>query len=91
MANEQLLHITGQPRLEDILSRNRLLWFGHVNRMVDGNGEYSTVKKVMFSYYPDSTRPRNSGVHKRWQDRIKDDLDRYNIRNWRRETLDRNN
>jgi hypothetical protein len=57
--------------------------------MVHDNGQPSTIKKVMFSYYPDSTRPRNAGVQKRWQDRIKSDLDHYNIRNWRRETLDR--
>ena len=34
MSNLQLLQITGQPSLEDILRRNRLRWFGHTNRMI---------------------------------------------------------
>lgn len=62
MSNEQLLQITGQPCLEDILRRNRLRWFGHVNRMVDDNGNSSLVKKAMFSNYPDSKRPANGGL-----------------------------
>jgi hypothetical protein len=33
--------------------------------------------------------PRNAGVRKRWEDKILDDLDQCHIRNWRRETLDR--
>ena len=89
MSNEQLFQITGQPRLENILRRNRLRWFGHVNRMKGENNEPSFIKKIMFSYYANSKRPGNTGTFKRWEDRIQDDLEKMNIHNWRRETLDR--
>lgn len=90
MANDRLLQLTGQPNLNDILRRNRLRWFGHANRMSNANNETSIVKKVMFSYFPDYKRPRNAGVRKRWHDKILNDLEQSQIRNWRRETLDRN-
>ncbi len=89
MSNLQLLQIIGQPNLEDILRRNRLRWFGHVNRMMNEDDKPALIKKIMFSFYGDSKRPRNVGTCKKWEDRIKDDLDNLNIRNWRRATLDR--
>ena len=89
MSNDQLLQLTGQPSLVDFMRRNRLRWFGHVNRMNNIDGVPSLVKKTMFSYYPDSKRPRHAGVRKRWQDTIIDDLEKYGIHNWRRETPDR--
>ena len=89
MSNIQLLQITGQPNLEDILRRNRLRWFGHANRMMDTDGEPSLVKKIMFSFYGDSKRPRYAGTCKKWEDKIKEDLDSVKIHNWRRATLDR--
>ncbi len=90
MSNDRLLHLTGQPYLNDILRRNRLRWFGHVNRMNNVNNEPSIVKKAMFSYFPGCKRPRNAGVRKKWQDKILNDLEQSQIRNWRKETLDRN-
>ena len=69
MSNEKLLEITGQPPIENILRRNRLRWFGHVNRMMNSNGEPSVVKKITFSYFPEEKRPRNIGIRKRWEDR----------------------
>ncbi len=89
ISNDKLLQLTGQPYLNDILRRNRLRWFGHANRMKNVHGEPSIVKKAMFSYFPHCKRPRNAGVRKRWEDKILDDLDQCHIRNWRRETLDR--
>jgi exonuclease III len=89
MPNEQLLQLTGQPHLSNIISRNRLRWFGHVNRMQTEDNESSMVKKAMFSYFPQSVKPRNVGNRKRWQDKISEDVEKFNIRNWRRETLDR--
>ena len=89
ISNLQLLQITGQPSLEDILRRNRLRWFGHVNRMIDENNEPSLIKKVMFSWYGESKRPRNAGMYKKWEDRIMEDLEKLNVRNWRRATLNR--
>jgi hypothetical protein len=79
-----------RPRLENIMRRNRLRWFGHVNRMenIGGDGP-SLVKKIMFSYFPDSKRPRNAGVRKRWEDKIMDDISKCHIRNWRRDTLNK--
>ncbi|CAM4859591.1 unnamed protein product [Rotaria socialis] len=89
MSNEQLFQITGQPSLENILRRNRLRWFGHLNRMKGENDDPSFMKKIMFSYYAESKRPCNVGTFKKWEDRIQDDLEKMNIHNWRRETLDR--
>ena len=89
MSNEQIFQITGQPSLENILRRNRLRWFDHVNRMKGENDEPSLIKKIMFSYYKDSKRPGNAGTFKKWKGRIQDDLEKMNIYNWRRETLDR--
>ena len=90
LPNEQLLQLTGQPPLMEILRRNRLRWFGHVNRMETGDGQPSMIKKAMFSYFPQAVRPRNIGARKRWEDKISDDLEAFNIRNWRRETMDKN-
>ena len=88
MSNKQLLQITGEPNFEDSLRRNRLRWFGHANRMIDEDSEPLLIKKIMFSFYGDSKRPRNVGIFKRWEDRIKEDLDILKIHNWRRATLD---
>ncbi|CAF4323424.1 unnamed protein product [Rotaria sp. Silwood2] len=76
MSNEQLVQITGEPNLENILRRNCLRWFGHVNRMNGENDEPSLIKKIMFSYYADSKRPCNAGTFENWEDRIKDDLEK---------------
>jgi hypothetical protein len=89
MTNDQLLKLTGQPSLNDILRRNRLRWFGHVNRAMTNDNEPSIVKKVMFSYYPQAKRPRNHGIRKRWEDKITEDMENLEIRNWRRQTLNR--
>jgi hypothetical protein len=35
LSNETLLDITGEPRIENTIRRNRLRWFGHVNRAVN--------------------------------------------------------
>jgi hypothetical protein len=74
MPNEQLLELTGQPHLSNIISRNRLGWFGHVNRMQSEENEPSMAKKAMFSYFPQSVKPRNVGNRKRWQDKISEDV-----------------
>ncbi|CAF3297940.1 unnamed protein product, partial [Rotaria sp. Silwood2] len=89
MPTQQLLQLTGQPHLSDILSRNRLRWFGHGNRMQTEDNEPSIVKKAMFAYFPQSVKPPNFGNRKQWQDKISEDLQKFNIRNWRRETLNR--
>ncbi|CAF2121924.1 unnamed protein product [Rotaria magnacalcarata] len=90
MANETILDLTGQPCLENIMRRNRLRWFGHVNRMENSDdAEPRSVKKTMFSYFPDSKRPRNGGVRKRWEDKIMDDIGKFHIKNWRRDILNK--
>jgi hypothetical protein len=90
VSNETLLELTGQPCLENIMRRNRLRWFGHVNRMDSaGNEGPRLVKKAMFSYFPNSKRPRNAGIRKRWEDKIKDDVEKWHISNWRRSTLNK--
>ncbi|CAF3323508.1 unnamed protein product [Rotaria sp. Silwood2] len=89
ISNETLLKITGQPPIENIIRRNRLRWFGHVNRMLNNNKEPSIVKKIMFSYFPTEKRPRNMGIRKRWEDKVQNDIEICQIKNWRRDTLDR--
>ncbi len=69
------------------MRRNRLRWFGHANRMNKEDNEPSSVRKIMFSYYPNVKRPRNSGIKKRWEDKIEDDLNKCQIYNWRRDIL----
>jgi hypothetical protein len=87
MANDTILGITGQPHIENIMRRNRLRWSGHANRMNKEDNEPSLVRKIMFSYYANVKRPRNSGIKKRWEDKIEDDLNKCQIYNWRRDTL----
>ncbi|CAF1475500.1 unnamed protein product [Didymodactylos carnosus] len=89
ISNEKLLELSGQPNLENIMRRNRLRWFGHVNRMEDVEKKPKLLKKVMFSYFPDARRPQNAGVRKRWEDKIADDIAKFGIKNWRRETMDK--
>jgi hypothetical protein len=71
------------------MRRNRLRWFGHVNRLENEDGETPLAKKMMFSFISDDKRPSNVGIRKRWESRIMDDMDRLDIRNWRRDTRDR--
>jgi hypothetical protein len=89
MSNETLLDITGQPPIGNIIRRNRLRWFGHVNRTVNSDGSPSLIKKAMFAYFHDEKRPSNIGRSKRWEDKVLKDIDELHIGNWRRITLDR--
>ena len=89
MPNQTILQLTGQPAVEDIMRRNRPTLFGYVNRMENNQGEASLSKKLMFSYFPNEKRPGNVGVRKRWEVKITNDLEKCNVKNWRRETKDR--
>jgi hypothetical protein len=89
ISNETLLDITGQPSVENIMRRNRLRWFGHVNRTTLPDGSPSLIKKTMFSYFHDEKRPSNMGRCKQWEDKILNDINELQIQNWRRLTLDR--
>jgi adenylate cyclase class IV len=89
LSNEKLLEITGQPPIENILSRNRLRWFGHANRASTTNNEPSLIKKIMFSYFHGEKRPRNIGIRKRWEEKVVHDMEVLGIKNWRRLTLEK--
>ena len=67
------------------MCRNRLRSFGHANRIESAQNGASLVKKVMYSYFPDSKRPRNVASQKRWEDKIIEDLEKFNVKNWRRQ------
>ena len=67
----------------------RLRWFGHVNRMENNQGEASLSKKVMFSYFPNEKRPGSVRIRKRWEVKITNGLEKCSMKNWRRETKDR--
>ena len=45
------------------------------------------VRKAMFTHFPQSIKPRNFGRRKQWQDKISEHVEKFNIRNWRCETL----
>jgi hypothetical protein len=89
LSNETLLDITGQSRIENIIRRNRLRWFGHVNRAANRDGRPSLTKKTMFAYFHNEKRPSNMGRSNRWEDKVLKDIDELHIRNWRKTTLDR--
>ncbi|CAF0928178.1 unnamed protein product [Didymodactylos carnosus] len=52
MPNDLVLDLTGQPSLDNIMRKNRLRWFGPVNRMENTNGEPVLPKKVLFLLFP---------------------------------------
>ena len=89
MKNDLVLQLTGQPPLENILRRNRLGWFGHVNRMNNDQNSPMLTKKTLFVSFKDEKRPPY-GVNLRWRDKIMKDINVSNIKNWRRETQDKN-
>ena len=89
VSDEKLLNTAGQPTVENVIRRNRLRWFGHVNRCVNVNGCPSVVKKTMFAYFHREKRPTNMGRTKRWEDKVLKDIEELNIRNWRKPTLNR--
>jgi hypothetical protein len=88
MKNDLVLQLTGQPSLENILKRNRLRWFGHVNRMNNDQSCPMLAKKALFASFRDIKRPPY-GIKLRWRDKIMKDINTSNIKNWRRETLDK--
>ena len=71
------------------MRHNRLRWFGHVNRTENNQGEAPLSKKVMFSYFPNEKGPGNVRIRKKWEVKITNDLEKCNVKNWRRETKDR--
>ena len=83
MKNDVVLQLTGQPPLENILRRNRLRWFGHVNRMNNDQNSSMLTKKTLFASFKDVKRPPH-GVKLRWRDKIMKDINVSNIKNWRR-------
>ena len=88
MRNDLVLQLTGQPPLENILRRNRLRWFGHVNRMNNDQNSPMLTKKTLFASFKDAKRPPH-GIKLRWKDKIMKDITISNIKNWRRESLDK--
>jgi hypothetical protein len=88
VSNQRIMQLSGQPSMENLMRRNRLRWLGHVNRMENMN-EPHMVKKVMFSYFPSEKRAANSSIRKRWEAKLTDDIDKLGIKNWRRDTKER--
>ncbi|CAF4595927.1 unnamed protein product, partial [Rotaria socialis] len=88
VANITIMQLSGQPSIENLMRRNRLRWFGHANRMENENGPH-LVKKIMFSYFPGEKRPTNTGIRKRWENKIMDDIEKFDIKNCRKDTKDK--
>jgi hypothetical protein len=57
--------------------------------MLNNNMKPSIIKKIMFSYFPNEKRPRNMGIRKIWEDKVQNDIELCQMKNWRRDTLDR--
>ena len=79
ISNETLLDITGQSSISNIMRRNRLRWFGYVNRNANPDDSTSLIKKTMFSYFHDEKRPGNIGRSKQWEDKILKDINELQI------------
>ncbi|CAF2091991.1 unnamed protein product [Rotaria magnacalcarata] len=88
MKNDLVLQLTGHPTLENILRRNRLRWFGHVNRVDNDQNCPMLTKKTLFASFKDVKRPPH-GIKLRWKDKVMKDITVVNIKNWRRETYDK--
>ncbi len=43
----------------------------------------------MFSYFPGSKRPGSVGIRKRWENKIMEDVEKFGIKNWRKDTKSR--
>jgi hypothetical protein len=89
MRNDLVLQLTGQPSLENILRRNRLRWFGHVNRMDNDQGYPLLTKKTLFASFKDAKRLPH-GIKLRWRDKIAKNFAMLDIKNCRQETQDNN-
>jgi hypothetical protein len=89
VSNLRIMELSGQPAIQNVMRRNRLRWFGHINRRENDNNQVSLIKKVMFSYVSIDKRPGNVGIRKRWETKILEDVEKFDIKNWRRETKDR--
>jgi len=86
LANEKLLDITGQPSVINSIRRNRLRWFGHVNRAVNHDGWPSLIKKAMLAYFYGKKRPSNMRINKRWENKVLKNIEELYIGNCRRMT-----
>jgi hypothetical protein len=75
LSNETLLDITGQPPVENIIRRNRLRWFEHVNQVDNRDVWSSLTKKAVFAYFYGKKQPNNMETSKRWEDNILKDIE----------------
>jgi hypothetical protein len=87
--NLGILELSGQPAIRNVARRNRLRWFGHVNRTEYDNNQVSLMKKVMFSYFLSSKRPGNVGIRKRLENKILENVENFRVKSWSRDTTDR--
>ena len=67
--NEEIRQRTGLERLEDILSKRRLRWFGHVQRMDDGR-----ITKQALNWSPKDGRQKRGRPRKNWRKTLMEDL-----------------
>jgi hypothetical protein len=66
--NEELNHLYSSPNILRVIKSRRMIWAGHVARMVEGRGVYRVLVGK-----PEGKRPL--GRHKcRWEDNIEMDL-----------------
>ncbi len=70
VTNEGIRRRTGVAKLEEILRRNRLRWFGHVNRLDD-----SRLVKQVLRWVPKGGKRRRGRPRKNWRSTVEDDLE----------------
>ena len=67
--NEEIRKRTGLERLDDILSKRRLRWFGHVQHMDDNR-----ITKQALNWSPKYGRQKRGRPKKNWRKTLKEDL-----------------
>ena len=74
--NEELDKLIRHKNIINYIKAQRLIWFGHVQRMPDTR----TVKKI-FNWKPLPKRSQGRPKY-RWEDNIKQDICQLKIKNW---------
>jgi hypothetical protein len=67
LTNEEIYAIVKKPTITETISKQKLRWFGHVQRM-----DENRIPKRVLCMNLESTRPRNSPRNK-WQAEVRDD------------------
>jgi len=82
-SNQEINAILKEQRIVGFINKTRLNWLGHFERMAEDNN----VQKIK-RWKPMSKRPIGR-PKTRWEDDVLEDIRSMNVRNWKKETQDR--